>query len=73
MVSDERGNLIIVSNVTDADTLSMKIYSTKFARLRELQVFDGLFVAALTHVEGEGKLVLWPLEQLLNEKEDLAE
>lgn len=67
LISDDRGHLIIISNVTDADTLSMKIYSTKFTRLRELQVFDELFVAALTHVNGEGKLVLWQLDQLLNE------
>lgn len=72
-MSDERGNLIIVSNVTDADAIAMKMYSTKFSRMRDIQVFDGLFVAALTQVDGEGKLLLWSVDQLLSEKEDLAE
>ena len=73
MVSDERGNLILLSNITDSDALTMKIFSTKFTRIKDLQAFEGLFLAAVTHIDGEGKLVLWDIPKMLQETEDLAE
>ena len=65
VVSDERGNLITISNITDPETISMRINRTKFTRVKDIQAFEGLFLAAIVHEEGEGKLVIWNIDELM--------
>ena len=68
IVADERGNLIRLNGI-GSKQVQLNLMETKFKRLRQLKAFEGKFLAAIVHDEGEGKIVFWSTDSILEAKD----
>ena len=68
IIVDERGNLIRLSGIGSKE-VQLNLMETKFKRLRQLKAFESKFLAAIMHDEGEGKLVLWTTDSIVEAKD----
>ena len=75
VISDEKGNLIVLKNIHKAEKLRMNLIKTKFSRIRQVKTCRNKddqfsFMAAVTT---DSKMALWPCQALLEFKNDLEE